>query len=200
MKRKLFYLLAGFLSLRGSSASAQATIQISGGNNAANPVINKNIYGHFAEHLGHCIYDGFYVGDTSSIPNTNGVRNDIIDALKKYPEWIAITNTIRFSGFGISIEQVNTKMPVINNTTNYYAILEIDSVLANKIIKIRDKYIDAERKYKALRDKIEIALNSLRTFAQVEKHLPEALPFLPKSSSMELVVNFDKLREEIKAA
>jgi alpha-L-arabinofuranosidase len=45
--------------------------------------ISKNIYGHFAEHLGHCIYDGFYVGDTSKIPNTNGVRNDIIDALKK---------------------------------------------------------------------------------------------------------------------
>ena len=83
MKRKLFYTLVSFLMLRGSAASAQSTIQISGGNNAANPVINKNIYGHFAEHLGHCIYDGFYVGDTSSIPNTNGVRNDIIDALKK---------------------------------------------------------------------------------------------------------------------
>jgi alpha-N-arabinofuranosidase len=47
------------------------------------PVINKNIYGHFAEHLGKCIYGGFFVGDTSKIPNTNGVRNDIIDALKK---------------------------------------------------------------------------------------------------------------------
>ncbi|MEI9808674.1 MAG: hypothetical protein WDO16_12895 [Bacteroidota bacterium] len=47
-------------------------------------VINKNIYGHFAEHLGHCIYDGFYVGDTNKIiPNTEGVRNDIIEALKK---------------------------------------------------------------------------------------------------------------------
>jgi alpha-L-arabinofuranosidase len=46
--------------------------------------ISKNIYGHFAEHLGHCIYDGFYVGDTNKIiPNTNGVRNDIIEALKK---------------------------------------------------------------------------------------------------------------------
>jgi alpha-L-arabinofuranosidase len=45
--------------------------------------ISKNIYGHFAEHLGHCIYDGFYVGDTSKIPNTAGVRNDIIEALKK---------------------------------------------------------------------------------------------------------------------
>ncbi|WP_416441954.1 alpha-N-arabinofuranosidase [Phnomibacter sp. MR] len=47
------------------------------------PVIYANIYGHFAEHLGSCIYGGFYVGDTSRIANTNGVRNDIIDALKK---------------------------------------------------------------------------------------------------------------------
>lgn len=45
--------------------------------------INKNIYGHFAEHLGNCIYNGFYVGDTCKrIPNTGGVRNDIIEALR----------------------------------------------------------------------------------------------------------------------
>lgn len=49
----------------------------------ANTTISKHIYGHFAEHLGHCIYQGFYVGDTSKISNTAGVRNDIIDALKK---------------------------------------------------------------------------------------------------------------------
>jgi alpha-N-arabinofuranosidase len=47
-------------------------------------LINKNIYGHFAEHLGRCIYDGIYVGDTNRvITNTAGVRNDIISALKK---------------------------------------------------------------------------------------------------------------------
>lgn len=47
------------------------------------PVINRNIYGHFAEHLGRSIYGGFFVGDTSKIPNTNGVRNDIVKALKE---------------------------------------------------------------------------------------------------------------------
>lgn len=53
-------------------------------NNLGKDKINKNIYGHFAEHLGNCIYGGFYVGDTNRlIPNTGGVRNDIIDALKK---------------------------------------------------------------------------------------------------------------------
>lgn len=47
-------------------------------------IINKNIYGHFAEHLGHCIYGGFYVGDNNTkIPNKDGIRLDIIDALKK---------------------------------------------------------------------------------------------------------------------
>jgi alpha-N-arabinofuranosidase len=47
-------------------------------------VINSNIYGHFAEHLGRCVYEGFYVGEgNKKIPNKDGVRLDIIDALKK---------------------------------------------------------------------------------------------------------------------
>nr|WKN34091.1 alpha-N-arabinofuranosidase [Tunicatimonas sp. TK19036] len=45
--------------------------------------IDKDIYGHFAEHLGRCIYGGFYVGDTADIPNTDGVRNDVINALNE---------------------------------------------------------------------------------------------------------------------
>lgn len=46
--------------------------------------ISRHIYGHFAEHLGRCIYDGIYVGDTTTrIPNTEGLRKDIIEALRK---------------------------------------------------------------------------------------------------------------------
>lgn len=45
--------------------------------------INKNIYGHFAEHLGRCIYNGIFVGENSSVPNVNGMRSDVVDALKK---------------------------------------------------------------------------------------------------------------------
>ena len=36
--------------------------------------INKEIYGHFSEHLGRCIYEGIYVGEDSQIPNKNGMR------------------------------------------------------------------------------------------------------------------------------
>ena len=50
----------------------------------AKDTINKNIYGHFSEHLGRCIYDGFYVGENNKIiPNKKGIRLDIVEALKK---------------------------------------------------------------------------------------------------------------------
>ncbi|OOM80044.1 alpha-N-arabinofuranosidase [Clostridium sp. BL-8] len=45
--------------------------------------INKNIYGNFAEHLGRCIYGGFWVGKDSKIPNINGIRKDVVEALKE---------------------------------------------------------------------------------------------------------------------
>ncbi|CAN5737512.1 alpha-L-arabinofuranosidase AbfB [soil metagenome] len=45
--------------------------------------ISRHIYGHFAEHLGRCIYEGFWVGEDSPIPNTRGIRNDVIAALRK---------------------------------------------------------------------------------------------------------------------
>ena len=55
-------------------------------------MINKNkkegtiapeIYGHFSEHLGRCIYEGLYVGENSEIPNVNGMRTDVVEALKE---------------------------------------------------------------------------------------------------------------------
>jgi len=45
--------------------------------------IDRNIYGHFAEHLGRCIYGGFWVGKDSEIPNINGIRKDVVEALKE---------------------------------------------------------------------------------------------------------------------
>ncbi len=45
--------------------------------------INPEIYGHFSEHLGRCIYEGLYVGEDSEIPNVNGMRKGVVDALKE---------------------------------------------------------------------------------------------------------------------
>ena len=45
--------------------------------------INKDIYGTFSEHLGRCIYEGTFVGEDSAIPNVNGMRKDVVEALKE---------------------------------------------------------------------------------------------------------------------
>jgi len=45
--------------------------------------INPNIYGHFTEHLGHCIYGGIWVGPNSPIENVRGIRTDVVQALRK---------------------------------------------------------------------------------------------------------------------
>jgi len=45
--------------------------------------ISRHIYGNFSEHLGHCIYGGIWVGENSPIPNTRGIRNDVVEALKR---------------------------------------------------------------------------------------------------------------------
>ena len=50
---------------------------------AAGPVIHRNIYGHFAEHLGRCIYEGLWVGEDSPIPHTRGLRRDVVAALRR---------------------------------------------------------------------------------------------------------------------
>jgi alpha-N-arabinofuranosidase len=57
------------------------------------PVISRHVYGHFAEHLGRCVYGGFYVGADSGIPNEGGIRLDVVEALRD----IAIPN-LRWPG------------------------------------------------------------------------------------------------------
>jgi alpha-L-arabinofuranosidase len=65
-----------------SSGYSQVSITVDA--DQGRETISRHIYGHFAEHLGRCIYDGFYVGENNNtIPNKDGIRLDIIDALKQ---------------------------------------------------------------------------------------------------------------------
>lgn len=60
-------------------ATAKAII----GSDRPGEVISKNIYGHFSEHLGRCIYGGIFCGKDSDIPNIDGIRIDVLEALKE---------------------------------------------------------------------------------------------------------------------
>lgn len=46
-------------------------------------VISPDIYGHFTEHLGGCIYDGIWVGENSPVPNVGGIRKALVEGLKR---------------------------------------------------------------------------------------------------------------------
>ena len=73
-----FALAASFPAL----ADQKTTVKLDLANVNPEVTIPAEIYGQFAEHLGTCIYGGLWVGEDSPIPNTNGYRNDVLQALK----------------------------------------------------------------------------------------------------------------------
>jgi alpha-N-arabinofuranosidase len=71
------------MSLVSGAAFAAGEVSITIDAAKPGPVINKNVYGQFAEHLGTGIYEGMWVGPNSKQPNTKGWRNDVLGALKE---------------------------------------------------------------------------------------------------------------------
>ena len=74
--------VSAFLSVVGA-VHAQDTLVLTVKTDQAGPMISRQIFGQFAEHLGRGIYEGVWVGRNSSIPNTRGIRNDVVAALKE---------------------------------------------------------------------------------------------------------------------
>ena len=70
------------LSLAASFAHAAEPVKIDIQADKPGPVIARQIYGQFAEHLGAGIYEGLWVGTDSKIPNVRGWRSDVVNALK----------------------------------------------------------------------------------------------------------------------
>jgi len=66
-------------ALFGASADSHIEVLV----NEPIGAISPNIYGHFAEHLGGVIYDGIWVGEGSSVPNTNGIRTALVEAMRR---------------------------------------------------------------------------------------------------------------------
>ena len=68
--------------------------------------LNPELQGHFSEHLGRCIYEGLYVGEDSEIPNRNGMRTDVVKALKEmqdkgdWSELMVVSEELKTLPFG----------------------------------------------------------------------------------------------------
>ena len=81
MKRITSIFAGAFLLVSGVALNAQdATIRIHDA--GTGQTIPAAIYGQFSEHLGRCIYGGLWVGKDSQVPNVDGYRKDVFDALK----------------------------------------------------------------------------------------------------------------------
>ncbi len=81
----VFVVLAGLTSVRaGAQAPAADTppVALTLDASKTGATINRHLFGQFAEHLGKGIYEGVWVGPESPIPNTRGIRNDVVAALK----------------------------------------------------------------------------------------------------------------------
>jgi alpha-L-arabinofuranosidase len=79
MQRIVLSLLSFIICVK--ICTAQTSVLIDGAN--PGPVVSRHIYGHFSEHLGRCIYDGFWVSDSLNVVKKDRIRMDIVDALKK---------------------------------------------------------------------------------------------------------------------
>src|SRR5215207_6296813 len=80
--RALFFCLAlTSAGLTAPSAAAQK-VELSVDASKTGAKIDRQIFGQFAEHLGKGVYEGVWVGPNSTIPNTRGIRNDVVAALR----------------------------------------------------------------------------------------------------------------------
>lgn len=80
--KKAFFLIVLTAIIQQTGISQITTSMTIDGSNAKT-IISRHIYGHFSEHLGRCIYDGFWVGDSIKVAKKDRIRLDIVDALKK---------------------------------------------------------------------------------------------------------------------
>ena len=82
LKHALVAGLAAAALAGAGAAAAQTAVTATLRADQPGPVIAPEVYGQFAEHLGHGIYEGVWVGEDSKIPNTKGYRTDVVEALK----------------------------------------------------------------------------------------------------------------------
>ena len=86
-RRKASHMRSGLavvalMAALATTVTAQDQVALSIDASKSGAKIDRNIFGQFAEHLGHGVYEGIWVGPDSAIPNTRGIRNDVVAALK----------------------------------------------------------------------------------------------------------------------
>lgn len=102
-----FVMATGLLSNAIAEDAAPVRSQLTIRADQPQGTINRNIYGQFSEHRGRCICEGIWVGEDSPIPNTRGIRNDVVAALlqvlQNLVNLLGIPSSLNFAVMGAVI-------------------------------------------------------------------------------------------------
>lgn len=130
---------------------------------------------------------------------TAGIPKAIIDASRHFPEWINSFSSVYVHGAGLNKSFQVDPMVIGRTTSQGSASFKADNDQSDAIQKITLEYENAKRDYDDILLEIENALINLRTFKNIEKEFPEAVPHLPTSNTnTSLMVNIDGLRAKLK--
>jgi hypothetical protein len=124
------------------------------------------------------------------------IPDEVKKCFLKHPDWFNCTSSIRFSGNGFNYECVTATRKIVCNN-NSSANLKLNSAISDKIMAVKRKY-DAEKdKYEKLLEETTQALLALKTYNNIRKELPQAIPYLPPPMSNALICNFDSLKNKL---
>jgi len=124
------------------------------------------------------------------------VPKPVMELFKKHSEYVETTNSVYLNEKGFSRENVSlTKaVPSIKEYSVHFPLTDAVAIKAKKLYHVWQK---AKDDYKALFEETETALLNLRTFANIEKQLPEAVQYLPQRG-LTVIVDTKELRKKLK--
>lgn len=120
-------------------------------------------------------------------------------AFKSHPAYIRQTKSVSIHGVGLSTRHYQSLLRDIPEHKNDRSIKMPDAIAAT-LTKMIEQLEDMRKSYNEMRKEIENSLIALNSFSRIQKELPEAVKYLPKSTSQALMVNLDKTRELIRTA
>lgn len=121
----------------------------------------------------------------------------VLDTFKKHPDYFHTTRVICIDTNGFNNFHVNIDTPILNNSGNYYTFYHPSPSASSSLMKLKNSISSLRDKNDKLELELKETIIALRTFARIQELLPEAVPFLPKSQSTEIIVDLTQLRKKI---
>lgn len=126
------------------------------------------------------------------------VPKDVMDFFKKHSEYVKTTSSMRVDGKGISRLDISLTRAIPSVSPNcYYEHIDLSEAEATKGKKLHQDWVKMKENTDTLESEIETALINLRTYANIQKELPEASQYLPEQG-LTVIVNTTELRKKLK--